>query len=178
MELSFQFADTIDPVAIYAAIVATTILVWDVAKWVRSGAKLKVRTSSGMTMLNSPDVRHKGMTYVLVGVTNIGSSATTVTHLAVAHYKNHWAGIRGKADMRAIVVIAQAAPHLPLPHKLNSGEEWSGIIHQNDELLQMATDGLLYAEVSHSVDEKPVRSRIIIRDDDPQEKTNGPNPQG
>ena len=82
MEWMFRFDVEADPVAIYAAIVATAILIWDVAKWLRSGPRIKLRALPNMKMFNDPDPRRKGKTYVIVNVTNSGSSPTTITQLA------------------------------------------------------------------------------------------------
>ena len=165
MDFTFQIVGNIDPIAFYAAIVATAILIWDVVKWLRSGARVQLRVSSGMKTFNDPDPRRKGKTYVIVITTNTGSSPTTITHLAVSHFKNRWDQLRRKFSFRGIVIIAQAANHLPLPHVLKVGEEWSGMIEQDDELVRMAKNGVLHAEVYHSVGKRPARARIIIKGD-------------
>ncbi|MCH7888872.1 MAG: hypothetical protein IIA00_06295 [Proteobacteria bacterium] len=166
MELTFQIVDKIDPVAFYAAIVATAILIWDVVKWLRSGARVQLRVSSDMKTFNDPDPRRKGKTYIIGVVTNTGSSPTTITHLATAYYKNRWDQLRRKFSFRGIIIIAQAANHLPLPHVLKVGEEWSGMIEQDDEVVRMAKNGVLHAEVYHSVGKRPARARIVIRSEE------------
>ena len=167
MEWIFRFAVEANPVAIYAAIVATAILIWDITKWLRSGPRIKLHALPNMKTINDPDPRREGKTYVIVNVTNCGSSPTTITHLTLAHFKSQWDRMRRKFEMRAVVIIAQAAPHLPLPHVLKPGEDWSGMIAQNDELVQMATNGVLYAEVIDSVNKRPARIRITIPADEP-----------
>ena len=164
MELVLHIVDKLDPIAIYAAAVATAILIWDVAKWLRSGPRVKLRALPSMETFNDPDPQRKGKTYILVVVTNIGSSPTTITHLAIAYYKNQWDRVRRKTKKQGIIIIGQASPHLPLPHVLRVGEEWSGMIEQNPELVQMAKNGVLYADVYHSVNNRPARVRIIIPD--------------
>lgn len=171
MELIFHYKAEVDPVAIYvaiyAAIVATAILIWDIAKWLRSGPRIKLRTMPNMEWFNATGQIRKGETYVIVMVTNVGSSPTTITHLTLAYFKNHMDRLRQKFEMRAVIMIAQAASHLPLPQVLKPGEDWSGMILQNDELVQMAVNGVLYAEVIDSVNKRPTRVRITIPADKP-----------
>ena len=80
MEITLNIVGEIDPVAIYAALVATTILIWDVVKWLRSGSRLKVRASPNMIFFNDPDPRRHGKTYIYVTVINVGFSPTTITN--------------------------------------------------------------------------------------------------
>ena len=164
MELILNIEGKLDLIAIYAAVVATAILIWDVAKWLRTGPRIKLRASANMEMLNDPDPRRVGKTYILVVVTNVGSSPTTVTHLAVAFYKNQWDRVRRRPKEQGVIMIAQATPHLPLPHVLRVGEEWSGMIEQDLKIVQWTKNGVLYAEVYDSVHKRPARVRIIIPD--------------
>ena len=48
MEITLQLIDKVDPIAIYAAIVATTLLIWDIVKWRRSGPRLRLRVMPNM----------------------------------------------------------------------------------------------------------------------------------
>ena len=164
MEITLNIVGEIDPVAIYAALVATTILIWDVVKWLRSGPRLKVRANSNMIILNDPDPRRHGKTFISVMVTNVGSSPTTITNLGGVYFRNRWDQLRRKPDKQFVVTSPEAAKHLPLPHVLRVGEEWSGLIDQTPEFVQMAKNGLLYATVSQSVKSRPVNVRIIIPD--------------
>lgn len=44
------------------------------------------------------------------------------------------------------------------------GEEWTGHIEQKPEVIEMAKNGLVYADLYHSVRDKPARTRITIQD--------------
>ncbi len=81
-----------------------------------------------------------------------------------AHFRNRWAQLRRKPDKAFVVAVPQAVQHLPLPHVLKVGEEWSGIIEQTPEIDQMAKNGLLYVAIYQSVKSRPVSVRIIISD--------------
>lgn len=160
MELTFIFDDNLDPVAVYAAIVATTVLAWDMVKWLRSGARLVIHIAPDMTVMG--DSEREGITYILVTATNVGSAPTTVTILALEHYRNFLTRMRGKRDFSAFITRPQVTQHLPLPHVLKPGEEWSGLITQEKEVIEKSKDGLLYAAIYHSIGRKPVRGRIRI----------------
>lgn len=164
MEITLNFVAEIDPVAIYAALVATTILIWDVVKWLRSGPRIKVRMNPNMKIINDPDPRRTGKTFIYVIVTNVGFSPTTITNFGGVHFRNRWDQLRRKPDKQFYITSPEAAQHLPLPHVLKVGEEWSGLIGQTPEIVQMAKNGLLYAVVFQSVKRRPVSVRIIIPD--------------
>ena len=164
MEITLNLVAEIDPIAIYAALVATAILIWDVVKWLRSGPRIEVRANSNMIFFGDPDPHREGKTYIFVKVANVGYSPTTITNFGGKYFLNHWNKLRKKPDKMFIVAVPQAAQHLPLPHVLKVGEEWSGIIEQTPEVEQMAKNGLLYAEVYQSVKSGPIRARVIIRD--------------
>ena len=164
MEITLNLVAEIDPVAIYAALVATTILIWDVVKWFRSGPRIKVRLNSNMILVGDPDPSRHGKTFISVMVTNVGSSPTTITNLCGAHFRNRWDQLRKKSDKQFVVIAPQAAQHLPLPHVLKVGEEWRGLIEQTPKIVQMAKEGLLYAAVYQSVKSRSVSVRIIIPD--------------
>ena len=162
MEITLNIVGEIDPVAIYAALVATTILIWDVVKWLRSGPRLKTRANSGMQILNDPQ-RH-GKTYISVKAANVGSSPTTITNLALAYYKNSWDRLRRKPANNFVAISPEITPAHALPHILQVGEEWTGLIEQDAKLAEMAKNGLLYADIHHAVGDRPARSRITIQD--------------
>ena len=162
MEITLNIVGEIDPVAIYAALVATTILIWDVVKWLRSGPRIKVRANSNMKILNDPDPSRHGKTYIFVIVANVGFSPTTITNFGGSHFRNRWDQLRRKPDKQFYITSPEVAQHLPLPHVLKVGEEWSGMIDQTPEFDQMAKNGLLYADVYQSVKSRPVSVRIII----------------
>ena len=163
MEITLNLVAEIDPVAIYAALVATTILIWDVVKWLRSGPRLRTRASSGMIIVGDPDPRRHGKTFVSVIATNAGSSPTTITTLSMAHYKNPWDRFRRKPQSQFVVTMPETSPDQGLPRMLHVGEQWTGLIEQTSEVVEMAKNGLLYADIHHSVWDKPARARITIR---------------
>jgi hypothetical protein len=55
MEVSFTLADELDPIAIYAALVASVVLIWDIIKWAREGPKLKLHVIVPAKIINQDD---------------------------------------------------------------------------------------------------------------------------
>lgn len=164
MEITLNIVAQLDPIAVYAALVATAILIWDVVKWLRSGPRIRVRANPNMIFFNVPDPLREGKTFIFVTVANVGSSPTTITNFGGTYFRNRWDQLRRKPDKQFVVAVPQAAQHLPLPHVLKVGEEWSGIIEQTAEIDQMAKNGLLYAAIFQSGKSRPARVRIIIPD--------------
>ena len=52
-----------------------------------------------------------------------------------------------------------------IPHTLEPGLYWTGIVTQNEEIEQMADNGYLYLGVHDSVREKPCLARVKISRD-------------
>lgn len=176
MEFTVTLVEKLDPIAVYAAFVATIILIWDVIKWYRRGARLRLRVNPGMKMFGVGTEQYEGRTYILVIVSNVGSATTTITHLAGCQFKDHWKRIRNQPETAFVILTPQTAPHQTVPFVLEPGKEWTGMIEQNDEVEGLVRDGLLYAEVHHSVAKRPVRKRILISEKD--EKKSEDNSQG
>ena len=164
MEITLNISDDLDPIAVYAALVATAVLIFNVVKWLRSGPRLMIRANPNTMFFNDPDPQREGKTFIFVKVANVGSTPTTITAFGLAHFRNRWDQLLKKPDKLFAIVVPQAAQHLPLPHVLKVGEEWLGIIEQTPEIDQLAKNGLLYADISQSVTSSPARARITIPD--------------
>lgn len=148
-------------VAWWGAIIATTILLWDIYKWKKSGVDLRVRICPNMEIFggHEPDEN----TYVMVVVVNRGDRATTITHLTAYYFKDKLSRIRKKADKS--MFITDPSPSQPIPHKLNPGEQWMGMIIQDEELEQRAKSGILCVSVVHTGKEKLSYQQINIPED-------------
>lgn len=163
MEPKFVLVGQLDPIAVYAAIIATLVLIWDIVKWASTRARLRVRVKYDMETFNLGPRKLQGKKFVLVTVTNVGSKPTTVQMLGLGSYANWLAKLIVKRS-RASVIIQPIldARMQSLPHRLDHGDEWTGIIAQNNELQDWANSEKLYAEIYHSLGKRPVRARINI----------------
>lgn len=156
MELHINFADKIDPVAVYAAIVATLVLGWQIFVWLRSGPHLKGRANSNMKSFGA--LGESNETYVVFNITNTGRAPTTITHVALYAYKNRWNWFRQRTDFTAIVNHSLAA--YPIPYVFKVGETFMSMCIQTDDLVQKSKDMLLYGVVIHSFSNRPLLMRI------------------
>jgi hypothetical protein len=123
-----QFSTT-DYIAIYGAVVATFVLAWDIAKWLTSGARLRVHTRCNVcyddarvikvTQTESGEARELAE-YCHVEITNAGDQPATILSIDATHKVK-----RGRSQM--FYGGVQFIPHFgkTLPHVLSPGEVWS-----------------------------------------------------
>jgi hypothetical protein len=129
-----QFSTT-DWIAIYAAVVSTFVLAWDVVKWASSGARLRAYATCDIAYLDSRVIRtvktesgesHELADYCHVEVANIGDQPTTILNVEATHEakKNS-----PQMSMSGTAVI----PHQQkaLPYVLPPGEVWSARIEMS-----------------------------------------------
>lgn len=72
MQFTLTLADKVDPVAIYAAIVATMVFAWNIYVWRNSGPRLNVSATMNMLILGGSH-EEESKTFLIVRATNIGS---------------------------------------------------------------------------------------------------------
>jgi hypothetical protein len=119
--------DVGDIVAAYAAVVATIVLVWDVIKWLRSGARLKGHASINMKRF-FPDGRiDERENLIVLAVRNVGDAPTAITNVGLVG-RSRWGKHRWGA------VVPQPSFSGPLPFTLEVGQQWLGIVQQDAEL--------------------------------------------
>ena len=148
--------------AIWGAITGTLAILWDVYKWKMTGPKLRITVSLNMKMLPDPRrVATDPNVYVLVHATNVGTSKTTITHLAIASFTSVWKQIVAKPETQAIVLHHHTLSS-PIPKLLDVGEVWTGMILRNQELEQLGKNKRLFCCVYHSSSKKPASKRIIF----------------
>ena len=157
MEISFTFVDMFNPVAIYAAMVATAVLIWDVVKWYKSGPAFRGSVSPNMVMIGMPGYP-KDQEYVVFRLSNTGSRATTLTHVGLQEYPNWLARLRRKST-RSAVINADFDPYR-IPYVLEPGHDYMGMALQSDELIEWSQCGNLYGVVYHSGSDRPLAFRI------------------
>ncbi|MBW7469462.1 hypothetical protein [Marinobacter sp. F4218] len=118
-----------DVVAWWGAVIATLVLLWDVVKWLNSGASLKSRIvlnthyDDGEVIKREKTEHGETITYESychIEVVNTGSLPTTVMGIRATHSKN-------KSGMQMSVTQQVFTEHFGknLPHVLGPGEVWS-----------------------------------------------------
>ena len=149
---------TTDAVAIYAAIVATGALALEIRRWFEAGPKLaltviaKARIYGGI----APDESQ----YLSVRVTNRGDRPTTVTNFGLLQYESRYKQYQNQSSRSAIIVQPEGEWGPPLPHVLQPGTEWTGMAKYNDDLVEWAKTGKLYAAIHSSHARKPIVRKV------------------
>ena len=146
--MSFQFTTGLDPIAVYAAVVATVALLLCLIQWYRGGPRLHGHAIGNMKVHPDPTNR----SYINLTVYNRGSRKTTVTALAISAYRSWWTAITGQ---RSELFAIHRPLHIDLPLAIEAGDYFSGGIPQTDDLIQHSRDLRLYIEVSYVDAENP-----------------------
>ena len=133
-----------DIAAWWGAIIATTVLLWDVFKWRATRAHLWLTAQSNMRTVTSAGKLADDLNIFLEAVNN-GDKTTTITHVVVRYYPNTWDRLRGKTSMRGLVTIPRGTQ--PLPFELRPGHRWVGLIDQKDVETKAGTGGYFYCGV-------------------------------
>lgn len=154
--------DITNVAAWWGATVATAVLTWDIYKWRRSAARLRLTVSGNMKAYGHlATLIRDDQTLVVAEVINIGSSPTTITHLFAYYYASWWRRLLRRRTSTQIVtpdpMLAQG-----LPFELAPGARWIGATYQNQKLELMAKNGYVYVGVLHAVSRKPTFSRLVL----------------
>lgn len=145
-------------VAIYAAIVATGALFLEIRRWVESGPRLYITVSPNMQRFPLTDNKK----YVMVFVSNRGSSPTTLTNLVLKRYDNHWQRLRDKPSEQMIVPhpIIIGTDEGRIPCELAPGSRWVGAMNRDDTMLQCLNSGRYFVAVYATHKERSTVKRL------------------
>jgi hypothetical protein len=139
---------SLDPIAVYAAIVATGAFFLEVRRWMETGPRLRISVTSDMMLIGGDD--DEDARYVMVSVTNIGSSPTTITHMVLGDFENLWSFLRGKRRWATIVPYPNKNMQAPnIPYLLMPGTQWTGLaqLRSDTDLPRRRVNGWAYAGV-------------------------------
>jgi hypothetical protein len=156
MQFTLTLADKVDPVAIYAAIVATMVFAWNIYVWRNSGPRLNVSATMNMLILGGSH-EEESKTFLIVRATNIGSKKTTITNVLVTSYANIWQRLLRRPNWTA--VFNNVGNNFPIPYVLDVGHDFMSRADQAD-LVDRIRDTYFYAGIAHSSAEKPVMVRV------------------
>jgi hypothetical protein len=146
-----------DVVAWLGAITGTGALLWDIYKWKHSGPKLKIAVSPGMSMYH-PAMPKTDDRFMMVKVANVGHSKTTLTTLSFLHDDLPLKKLKKKKVNQFVVLQPDPGK---LPHVLEPGEEWVGMVKQTDEVVNLMKKKYFYCRVYHSLSEQPAVARVF-----------------
>jgi hypothetical protein len=154
------------PVAWYAAVLSSLVFVWDVAKWWRTEARLRIAAKAGVCFpdgeLISEESRQDGTkvgtlaSYCHVEIVNIGGRPTTLISVeAFARRKNP-----SKGEMFASsnnFKLHRGTEHLPA--KLGPGDMWSARIDMR-QLTALETFGPLRIRARGAGRDRPMEVAV------------------
>jgi len=141
----------------WGAATGTFAVLWEVFRWLNEGPKLRISASTNMQIIQ-PGVGVQPEKLVSVTVRNVGTSATTITHLCGCIYKGWFARLRKRP---ASLFVITTGPESPVPFKLEPGCTWSGTALQSQLEEAMTKSGAyLYIGVQHSMAERPEFTRV------------------
>lgn len=153
----------------FGAIVALLVLIWDILKEARNGARLGLSAVTNMQIFDGQRLGQEH--YVSVSVVNKGNLPTTVTHLMLIGYDNLFQRIRQKGSFNG-AVIHQAPGAVQLPHVLKPGEIWQGLISQSEarKVFNDHSKTQLYVAIGHAASKRFSQIRVnrenLSRDED------------
>jgi hypothetical protein len=157
MEWKFSFSSELNPIILYAAIVATASLLWQIITHLRTGPRLTARVDANR-ILAGPGYPSDNRTYLIFSAANTGTADTTITNVALSAYDGRWARLRGRPAQAAIV--PGDPPFNSTPYVLKVGQTFMTACTQSPELEAWSRDYLLFAEFIHSSSARPIRKRI------------------
>lgn len=147
----FQFKSDLDPIAVYAAVVSTSGVVFSFIQWLRTGPRLAGSAATNMKMMPDPT----GRTYLNVTIYNRGTRRTKVTTIALKTYPSRWAKIRRKADWAAVIPLPL---YVTLP--VEPGDYLIAGMPQEDEIVEKSRKSILTVEAYYTDHERPFEMRV------------------
>lgn len=147
-------------VAWWGAVVATLVLAWDVAKWLRAGPIVKTRIQldtwypDGRVIKVEKDEHGESKEladYCHIELVNIGNFPTTIMGISASHLEKKNQAKMSCSDQRFTLHYGKM-----LPHVLPPGEVWSCRLEMSD-LFRLSKRGKPYIEVHLSHMKKPFK---------------------
>ena len=155
-----------DIAAWYAAAIATAVLAWDILKWLRSGASLRINAVSNVSYSDGRVVSEVeadgGKTIALaeychVEVINRGMQPTTLITIEATHAPGTTGVIVGASDLAFVPHVGSAQ----LPAVLQPGAMWSARLEMN-HLTSILRHGAPIIRVRASHKTRPIDKAISI----------------
>lgn len=142
-------------IAVYAAVISSIVLAWDVIKWAVSGPRLRIVCQPGVILVGKGvrDTQRK----ISAVVVNRGDAATTLTNLHLCKYESRWQSLLPWIKP-AYYFVKEPSALQRLPFSLAAGGQWHGLINQSAELETMMRDGALFAEIHYVHSNSGLRS--------------------
>lgn len=145
-----------DPVALYAAAIATAVLIWDAVKWWTEGVRLRSYTGSNMILVGGGTPSSDR--FIVLHVINRGTAPTNLHGILIYAFPSFWSRVRRKPNKAAIVNDASVTSRLPCD--LVPGRRFTATILQTDELIGWSRHYWLYLGIDHTMGNRPSLVRV------------------
>ncbi len=142
----------------WGAGIATLVLLWDIYKWRSSGPDTRMTIRPNMHLFGDPEL--EGRDIVVVSATNIGDRATTLESMSIVSHPNRWSMLRNRPHKQ--FYVKNPGRTRPFPCQASVGQRWDGMLFQNDELVDLSKNEIVYCQLHIASRPRPVRKRLRI----------------
>jgi hypothetical protein len=164
-------------------VVAACAFALELRRWFDEGVKLSMSVIPEATIIGGGRDENS---YIAITATNRGSAATTITHMVLYNYPDRlslclsrWPLIIFKQPRRLWRWFVRHGPKtmivntvlMPIPHVLEPGRTWQGMVAYTPGLEKMIADGRLFVGVIGSHSDKPLLRRVRETDACERRKT-------
>jgi hypothetical protein len=139
---------SIDPIAVYAAIVATGALFLEVRRWFENGPRLALGAMPNAQMSGDETKEH----YLILNVANVGNLPTTLGVMVLIDYGNWFRRLASKPKWQFLVPKPDL-PGVPSQSKfLEPGQTWVGAAwhSKNEDLVSRINTGHFFVGITAS----------------------------
>jgi len=148
-----------DVLAWVGAVTGTIGFGWDVYKWRKRGAEVRVRIKPNMLHAGPRSEAQKPL--CIVEAINLGAAPTTITHFMGAHYTSFWQRLLNR-PAASLFVPQSSETATGVPYVLAPGQVWIGRADQA-QLDEYCAKGRVKLGVAHTWQEKPVMGWVPKR---------------
>lgn len=142
----------------WGAVLATIVFLWEVYKWLRSGARLQVSAAKDM-QLAAPNGRLNDALHICLTVHNVGDAVTTITHLVGYNYKNRFFAFTRR---RSGAFVVSPGPTAAYPHVLEPGKTWTALVPQDEFEAASKKGKIMRVGVLHSMSKSPSVTKLVL----------------
>ena len=151
--------DASDYAAWWGAIIASLALLWNIVTAIRDGPKINTRVNPNMQYFPEDD-HTAGKKYICLTATNVGRYTVTVTSYC-GYYANSLREIIMRKQQHFIVNVTRELSS-PLPHVLEPGTQWKGMLDQGGFYEENSAPKYLFVGIAHSHSKKVKYVRVRL----------------
>jgi len=151
--IDFSLQTSLDPVALFAAILAAASLTWQVVTYLNAGGRLRIRVSLALELVTGVPVgEQKIREFVAVFITNTGDRPLTVTKCEFTTFRFPICRYLRFCQTHSILVSAHESN---IPHKLSPGESVTVRYFVEESLRHFLKRRITYIAVYDNIHRRP-----------------------